>query len=1378
MTKLSLGDYVVNDQTANKKVAGGISLEELLERDKKYNVTKESIQNDPSINNAIPVQFNSDGSLKYTFDNIYENRQLSAVAKDYYRNRDDVNLTDKEAVNKFISDRTWKQSNTFAMGKEFTYITGNNVGEDQKARLSYLTRYWDELPNFYEEGGRGASGFFANLGVAVLDPLNIIGAGVGGQVAKGVLKKAGQEVIKAQTKKGITKKAIKKELLNSPEDLANLSAKARNNAIIKGSASVSAVEGAGFGTIDIANQVVEREIGLRETLDPIRTGTVAMTAAGLGFFVPYAGGKITSKIANLRLAKNNKLNNEILKKHSKKQPDNTGKSEGVNSPINGELSVGSKIRTNLADQWDFIKVLQKEITGVGGDVTSLKNIYTSKKGFIDPVTKKKVDPILQPYFQLRQLASSGTRGHHFIMNGVYLPPNPAARSASYKKGKSKGLHQILEKLDVDNEVNEFLNYVASKRINFISKRRPALEKTLPINKVERKNYIDFAELDAATYKKRYGKNLTRKNNFKKALDQYKVFTDELLEYQVQSGLINRLDARKIKKENPFFIPLTRETEKVGLITAAGQQTRKMLGIARPGAVKLATKAQEGNINLYKNLLTYTYQTVLAGDRNRAKISLYNMLQKGDKLGTINADKVVRKVTANRRVRIENIAVDKVIRAYEKSGAKFDPEKVLGKVGRKRKNQLDNLDSLDVLTFSNTFKASDDAASDVVDIVYRNGKAEIYEVIDPNLADLFNGLSEKGANKVMYGFGPKGIFSIYARFASRAITYTPPFVAFNLIRDTLAGAVNSAFGIGPKKFLPVYSTGKGFQDAVFQTHNYKKALINGMGYSSRSETEAFKPKNLKELVKSGVTTSSKVLGDAENYYSNVIKKYAKKIGAGGRGYAKIVQAAEYGTRMGEFQLAKAAGFSDIGASFLGREVATDFGMRGSNAILNGLSRNTMFLNASIQGLYRTYRLFGEDYKKAGALITATVVAPEIALYFTNARFKEYSQVPDQVKQLNYLLPNIDFAASKEQGRIELDKEVPFIPFPKPYDLGVFANIAVGLIDGMLKKSAGVSQKYIAESISQIMPGTPIPAGVRPIFELMANKNLYSGAPVLGRYELQRLDELQARPSTREIARKLSNFSSNIAAFITRTPEGGVKPVPMTPIVADYLLGAYLTGMMQYPVDILENFIPRKEERGPKAEKREDQADLSSFLSAPSIVTRRFKVAAPIKNSEYHKQWAKLISRAKKLKQIDTSQMDLEKRNQSYIIGLFGRTYEKMKEGFEPGVEPEVLNFAGISDVLKEGEQYMLELRTQRNNIAESNIDAKTKRELIDNIISVENMYLKATIDNLASIDELDFIFDQTIGDNMKDLGVIPGLFSILLGGDAEDAFKPNPLERDE
>ena len=398
MEKLSLGDFSINDEVAKNKVATGITFEELLERDKKYNTKKEDIVNNPTINNAIPIQFNTDGSLKYTFDNIYENKQLASVAKDYYKNRDDVNLNDKEAIDEFISDRTWNQANTYKMGEEFLYVTGNNITEDQRARLSYLTRYWDELPNFYQEGGRGfVDGITKNLGVAIVDPLNIFGGFVGGIVGRQALKKVGQEAIKTQIKKGVTKKTIAKEVVDSPERLAELSAKAKKNALIKGSASISAVEGAGFGTIDIANQLVEKELDLRQTLDPVRTGTMALTAGGLGFFVPVAGGYLTNKVANLTLAKNTKLNSDILKKHSKKQPDNTGQSEGKNAAINGEMNVGSQIRTNLADQWDFIKVLQKEITGVRGDVTDLKKIYTSKKGFIDPTTKKKVDPILLPF---------------------------------------------------------------------------------------------------------------------------------------------------------------------------------------------------------------------------------------------------------------------------------------------------------------------------------------------------------------------------------------------------------------------------------------------------------------------------------------------------------------------------------------------------------------------------------------------------------------------------------------------------------------------------------------------------------------------------------------------------------------------------------------------------------------------------------------------------------------------------------------------------------------------------------------------------------------------------------------------------------------------
>ena len=54
------------------------------------------------------------------------------------------------------------------------------------------------------------------------------------------------------------------------------------------------------------------------------------------------------------------------------------------------------------------------------------------------------------------------------------------------------------------------------------------------------------------FKKNNGKTLTRKSNFTASLNKFKQYTDELLEYQVQSGLLSRQDAKKILRENPFF----------------------------------------------------------------------------------------------------------------------------------------------------------------------------------------------------------------------------------------------------------------------------------------------------------------------------------------------------------------------------------------------------------------------------------------------------------------------------------------------------------------------------------------------------------------------------------------------------------------------------------------------------------------------------------------------------------------------------------------------------------------------------------------------------------------------------------------------------------
>ena len=89
MTKpISLGDLNVNEDV-NERISGSF---------KKLEKSAEEIQVNRDIKNAIPIQRNEDGSLKYTFDNIYKNEQLASVAKEYYKNRDKKVYDDKQAV--------------------------------------------------------------------------------------------------------------------------------------------------------------------------------------------------------------------------------------------------------------------------------------------------------------------------------------------------------------------------------------------------------------------------------------------------------------------------------------------------------------------------------------------------------------------------------------------------------------------------------------------------------------------------------------------------------------------------------------------------------------------------------------------------------------------------------------------------------------------------------------------------------------------------------------------------------------------------------------------------------------------------------------------------------------------------------------------------------------------------------------------------------------------------------------------------------------------------------------------------------------------------------------------------------------------------------
>ena len=158
---------------------------------------------------------------------------------------------------------------------------------------------------------------------------------------------------------------------------------------------------------------------------------------------------------------------------------------------------------------------------------------------------------------------------------------------------------------------------------------------------------------------------------------------------------------------------------------------------------------------------------------------------------------------------------------------------------------------------------------------------------------------------------------------------------------------------------------------------------------------------------------------------------------------------------------------------------------------------MFLNASMQGMYRGARVLYEgspaDRAKAASVLMAIVVAPEVYSYYLNKDNEEYQALPDVVKQLNHVIPLGFEKVDKFGNPVARD----FFTMPKPYDFGVFGNIAHALVKGIDENSTTVSGKYLAQSLSLLMPVNfigPIPivnTFMEPILELMMNQDAFTG-----------------------------------------------------------------------------------------------------------------------------------------------------------------------------------------------------------------------------------------------------------------------------------------------
>ena len=674
------------------------------------------------------------GEIKYSFDkdapnSMFKDRQLIDVARAYYYERDGTHYeNDDEVVESFIDDRTWKQANAYSIGKELLYATSDAVSMDQKRRLKYLTEYWNNLPNFWQDGGRGyVDGLVSNFSKGIIDPTNLIGPGVGSQVIKAVAKKGGTFAL--------------------------------SKAVAAGTGAQAAVDAAIGSSVDATIQKTEMELGISQRFDLERNFQVAGLAAGVSLIpgLPTNYFYAKSKLANKNLdgsldfvkrryfdyADPVKKNSQALYGYKATVDDMVKQSKKVDKVLNDYVSENPK--NPLAKKLDDYFKDKPAKRGTLKLSTKEIKLLQKKDPEINPIFVQS--PGESAYAALRFTAASSTRGESAIIpEGKVVLPIVADRN---KAGKATNVvvKAGFEDSGVDPYV-KIIDPVANKRLLETFNNYFEAKSSQSRRKLGKKTRMNTTDINAAIKKFNALKGEDRQI-LDIAFNKHRSLSDAMLELQRRNGLLSVEQVSKIKIDHPSYVPFYPKTRKAVEDTAKeiskikkftdkeidkrypayieGETPKVSAGVKGPAQYKIVGSDKE-IAPIHESMMNYIFHAYKASEKNAAKLKVYDEI---DKLeiktnGAIKASEIYQPVT---RVKEIDAIKKSVIKALQKeaedSGYKLNTNVF--------KNSLEGEDSIKVAAFKDSIEHK---KGEVIDVVYKNGKLKMYKILDPGYVDMF------------------------------------------------------------------------------------------------------------------------------------------------------------------------------------------------------------------------------------------------------------------------------------------------------------------------------------------------------------------------------------------------------------------------------------------------------------------------------------------------------------------------------------------------------------------------------------------------------------------------------------------------------------------
>ena len=350
-------------------------------------------------------------------------------------------------------------------------------------------------------------------------------------------------------------------------------------------------------------------------------------------------------------------------------------------------------------------------------------------------------------------------------------------------------------------------------------------------------------------------------------------------------------------------------------------------------------------------------------------------------------------------------------------------------------------------------------------VRKNGREVWYNIADDqdgalvfdSLVSLnqtpFNNLAMKGFRK-------------FKRALTMGVTASPEFKLANLFRDTFQAiaVADMSTNIAKNLYQGFKATKKG-HDTIAQM------IAGGGAFGDSGYIHGADPDAVKLLIKKGISRDTIL---TPRVLMNVWDKW-QDVGA----------RLENVNRAANFEQALDDGKSLLEANFESRD-HLDFSRTGTFAGIRFLAQVVPFLNARLQGLDKMGRAGMDKNQQSqfAAVITAySAVSAMLYLYMKDD--DDYKEAEEWERDSYHLfkLPGSDI----------------MYRLPRPFEVGAIASMSERLVEQMVDDD--VHGALFAERLGHTLRHTfafdPTPQAVKPMLEIYANKNAFTGRPIESR-----------------------------------------------------------------------------------------------------------------------------------------------------------------------------------------------------------------------------------------------------------------------------------------